>query len=117
MSVSHACVTMVTSADDEPPGLLEVLGREIGAETNEIPELAPCIRDLDLAGTVITLDALHTQRDTARLIAGDKGGHYLMIVKADQPGLLEQVPPRSPAPTPSSRTRPGPRTARATAAV
>jgi predicted transposase YbfD/YdcC len=65
--------------------------REIGAKTNEIPELAPCIRDLDLAGTVITLDALHTQRDTARLIAGVKGGHYLMIVKANQPGLLEQV--------------------------
>jgi predicted transposase YbfD/YdcC len=65
--------------------------REVGAKTNEIPELAPCIRDLDLAGTVITVDALHTQRDAARLIAEAKGGHYLMIVKANQPGLLKQV--------------------------
>jgi hypothetical protein len=65
--------------------------REVGAKTNEIPELAPCIRDLDLAGMVITLNALHTQRDAACLIAEVKGGHYLMIVQANQPGLLEQV--------------------------
>lgn len=40
---------------------------------------------------VITLDAPHTQRDAARLIAEVKGSHYLMIVKANQPTLLEQV--------------------------
>ena len=65
--------------------------REVGAKTNEIPELAPCIEGLDLAGMVITLDALHTQRETARLIREVKGGHYLMIVKANQPTLLEQA--------------------------
>ena len=42
--------------------------REVGAKTNEIPELAPCIEGLDLTGMVVTVDALHTQRETARLI-------------------------------------------------
>jgi predicted transposase YbfD/YdcC len=65
--------------------------REAGAKTNEIPELAPCTEGLDLAGMVVTLDALHTQRETARLIREDHGAHYLMIVKANQPTLLEQV--------------------------
>lgn len=64
--------------------------REVDAKTNEIPELAPAIEGLDLAGTVVTLDALHTQRETARLIR-DKDAHYLMIVKGNQPGLLDQV--------------------------
>jgi hypothetical protein len=41
--------------------------REVGAKTNEIPELALTLRGLDLAGTVVTLDALHAQRDAARL--------------------------------------------------
>jgi predicted transposase YbfD/YdcC len=65
--------------------------REVGAKTNEIPELAPCTEGLDLADMVITLDALHTQRETARLIREDHGAHYLMIVKANQPTLLERV--------------------------
>jgi predicted transposase YbfD/YdcC len=65
--------------------------REVGAKTNEIPELAPCLKGVDLAGMVVTLDALHTQRETARLLREDHDAHYLMIVKANQPTLLEQV--------------------------
>ena len=64
--------------------------REVGAKTNEIPELEPLLEGLDLAGMVVTLDALHAQRDAAAFITG-KGGHYLMTVKASQPGLLAQV--------------------------
>jgi DDE_Tnp_1-associated/Transposase DDE domain len=65
--------------------------REVDAKTNEIPELAPCLEGLDLAGMVVTLDALHTQRETARLLRQDHGAHYLMIVLGNQPTLLEQV--------------------------
>ena len=36
---------------------------------------------LDLAGMVVTLDALHAQRD-APASSPQAGGHYLMIVKA-----------------------------------
>jgi predicted transposase YbfD/YdcC len=37
------------------------------------------------------MDALQTQREAARLITQDKNGHYLMIVKGNQPTLLAQV--------------------------
>lgn len=63
--------------------------REIGAKTNEIPELAPAIAHLDLIGQVVTLDALHTQAETARHLVEDKHAHYLMIIKANQPSLLQ----------------------------
>jgi predicted transposase YbfD/YdcC len=65
--------------------------REVAAKTNEIPELAPAIACLDLIGQVVTLDALHTQAETARHLAGDKKAHYLMIVKGNQPSLLAAV--------------------------
>jgi predicted transposase YbfD/YdcC len=63
--------------------------REIDAKTNEIPQLAPAIAHLDLPGTVVTADALHTQAETARHLVEDKHAHYLMIIKASQPSLLE----------------------------
>ena len=65
--------------------------REIDAKTNEIPELAPAIAHLDLTGAVVTLDALHTQAETARHLAEDKHAHYLMIIKGNQPSLLQAV--------------------------
>ncbi len=40
--------------------------REIDAK---IPELAPAIACLDLIGTAVTLDTLHTQAETARYLA------------------------------------------------
>lgn len=42
----------------------------------------------NLRGKVITLDALHTLKSTARLIL-DQGGDYLMVVKKNQPALYE----------------------------
>jgi predicted transposase YbfD/YdcC len=63
--------------------------REIDAKTNEIPELAPAIAHLDLTGRVVTLDALHTQAETARHLVEDKHAHYLMIIKGNQPSLLQ----------------------------
>lgn len=40
---------------------------------------------LDLAGWVFTLDALHTTKKTARLITGSLNGHYVLILKGNQP--------------------------------
>lgn len=60
---------------------------EIGAKTNEIPEAPRLLRSLDITDTVVTLDALHTQRATARAIV-DADGHYLMIIKENQVALL-----------------------------
>jgi predicted transposase YbfD/YdcC len=44
----------------------------------------------DLSGTVITLDALHTLRGTARQIRA-QNGHYLMIVKKNQASLYDYL--------------------------
>jgi predicted transposase YbfD/YdcC len=65
--------------------------REVGAKTNEIPELLPMLEELDLQDTVITADALHGQRETARKIREDLGAHYLLFIKANQPSLLQAI--------------------------
>lgn len=49
---------------------------------------------LDLTGMVLTLDALHTQTQTAQQII-DAGGHYVLTVKNNNPTLraaLEDLP-------------------------
>ena len=40
---------------------------------------------------MVTIDAMHTQTATARLICGTLKSHYLMIVKSNQPKLLARV--------------------------
>jgi hypothetical protein len=40
---------------------------------------------------VVTMDAAHTQRDTAGHIVGERGFDYVMTVKGNQPTLLESV--------------------------
>jgi predicted transposase YbfD/YdcC len=65
--------------------------REVGAKTNEIPELLPMLEGLNLDGMVVTADALHGQRETARKIREDLGAHYVLIIKANQPSLLGAI--------------------------
>lgn len=74
-------VSVVTHAQTQ------VLGQVAVAEkSNEIPAVQDLLRDRDLQGCLVTLDAMHTQRKTARLIL-EQGGHYLLVVKANQPDL------------------------------
>jgi hypothetical protein len=63
--------------------------QEIDAKASEIHQLAPAIAHLDLIGTVVTLDALHAQAETARHLVEDVHAHYLMVIKANQPSLLQ----------------------------
>jgi hypothetical protein len=44
----------------------------------------------NLEQKVVSADALHCQKATARLI-GEKGGEYLLQIKANQPALLKQA--------------------------
>jgi predicted transposase YbfD/YdcC len=64
--------------------------REVGQKSNEIPAVPELLAGRDLKGTVITLDAMNTQRATAQLII-DQGGHYLMVVKENQPTLHDDI--------------------------
>ena len=43
-----------------------------------------------LAGAVVTIDAMHTQSDTAQVILG-RGAAYLMTVKGNMPTLYRQL--------------------------
>jgi predicted transposase YbfD/YdcC len=69
-----------------------VLGQvEVGAKTNEIPMFAPLLETLaaagiDLATTVITADALHTQRSHAQYLH-EHGAEFVLTVKQNQPTL------------------------------
>lgn len=69
-----------------------VLGQaSVDGKTNEITAFAPLLDDLDLAGCVITADALHTQRDHAEFLVTSKHAQYILVVKRNQPSLYAQV--------------------------
>ena len=69
----------------------QVLGQvEVALKRDERSAVPALLADRDLSGTVITSDALHTLRTTARQIRSQHG-HYLMIVKKNQAALYEYL--------------------------
>jgi predicted transposase YbfD/YdcC len=64
---------------------------EVDGKTNEITCFAPLLAPLDLAGTVVTADALHAQREHAQFLVTDKNAHYILAVKNNQPTLHAQL--------------------------
>jgi predicted transposase YbfD/YdcC len=68
--------------------------------TNEITQVEALLAGTDLTGMVITGDAAHAQHATAAHLATERGGHYALTVKGNQPGLLAQIaavlPPAAP---------------------
>jgi len=64
-----------------------VLGQlATAAKSNEIPTVRTLLASFDLTGVVVTVDAMHTQTDTAQIITSG-GGDYVFTVKANQPSL------------------------------
>ena len=64
---------------------------DVEAATNEIARFRPLLDRLDLTDTVITADALHTQREHAQWLVTHKHAAYLLLVKANQPALHRQL--------------------------
>jgi predicted transposase YbfD/YdcC len=62
----------------------------VADKSNEITAAPRLLAGWDLHGTVTTMDALLTQRALATQICA-QGGHYLMVVKANQPELLAAI--------------------------
>ncbi|WP_328624550.1 ISAs1 family transposase [Streptomyces sp. NBC_00353] len=60
-------------------------------KTNEISAFTALLAPFDLAGTVVTADALHTQREHAKWLVEVKQAHYLLVVKGNQPNLHAAV--------------------------
>jgi predicted transposase YbfD/YdcC len=92
--------TRHASSDGQAAHLLAAADQQAGAvlaqasidgKTNEITAFAPLLEPLDLAGAVITADALHTQREHAQFLVTGKKAHYILVVKKNQPGLHAQL--------------------------
>ena len=63
-----------------------VLGqRQVGDKRGEGAAARDLLTGLRAPGMVWTLDALHTTKATARLITKDLHGHYILIIKGNQP--------------------------------
>jgi predicted transposase YbfD/YdcC/ribosomal protein L12E/L44/L45/RPP1/RPP2 len=63
---------------------------QVDAKSGELAAVPALLAGLDLHEVLITADALHTQRSHARHLH-ERGGHYVMTVKANQPRLLTRL--------------------------
>jgi predicted transposase YbfD/YdcC len=64
--------------------------RQVGGAPEEVPGFQPLLAPLDLSGVVVTADALQTHPDAAEFLVAAKRAHYLFMVKANQPTLLDR---------------------------
>ena len=84
---------LLSAATHELPVVLAQV--KVADKTSEIASVPALLAQLQASGhldddTVVTLDALHTIRDTATAIRAT-GGHYLMTVKANTPKLMNAI--------------------------
>lgn len=89
----------------------------IPSKTNEITTLKDLLEDLDLRGTLLSADAINTQKSTAAHVVEDKQADYLLVVKANQPKLFERLArlstdPAGSFPPSGHHSAPGPRPSR-----
>lgn len=81
----HDSAPHLVAAFDHTAGT--VLGQlAVSAKSNEIPAVRTLLGSFDLTGAVVTLDAMHTQNDTAKVIT-TAGADYVFTVKSNQPRL------------------------------
>ncbi len=68
-----------------------VLGqKKVEGKSNEITALPELIKVLDLAGCIVTIDAIGCQREIVSRIV-EKDADYVIAVKKNQPNLYEQI--------------------------
>jgi predicted transposase YbfD/YdcC len=66
----------------------------VPADTNEITQVDTLLETIPAGAdepVVVTMDAAHTQRDTAEHLKGRRGFDYIMTIKGNQPSLLQSV--------------------------
>ena len=67
------------------------------AKPHEIPEIKPVLNPHDITGQMVTADALHTQRETARDLVEEQHAHDVLEVKGNQPTLQDALAALEPA--------------------
>jgi predicted transposase YbfD/YdcC len=63
---------------------------EVGVKTNEVPMATVVLGQIDLHGTVVTADALHTVKATAEFIH-QGGGEFVLPVKENRKALFDAL--------------------------
>ena len=100
IAIDGKTVRGAKNENGKAPHLVAALAHGIGAvlgqvavdeKSNEIPAVRELLKAFtDLAGAVITIDAMHTQTDTAKVILARRAD-YVMTVKANMPTLYRQL--------------------------
>lgn len=65
--------------------------RSVGEKTNEIPEVIPLLKNLELEGVYVTFDAMHCQKKTLEYIANEKKAYFVVTVKDNQKTLNDRI--------------------------
>ena len=68
-----------------------VAQRSVGEKTNEIPEVVSLLKNIDIEGVFVTLDAMHCQKKTMEYIDRNKKGFFVVTVKNNQKNLLARI--------------------------
>lgn len=64
---------------------------EVGAKTNETTHFQPLLAPLDLAGAIVTFDALHSVKANVSWLVEPKKAHYIAVIKTNQPIAHRQL--------------------------
>ena len=87
----HIGILTLAQHEDGAPQAVALFDQKEGTERCELLRGAELIESVPtLDDKLVTADALHCQKATARAIV-EKGGDYLLQIKANQPGLLSQA--------------------------
>lgn len=84
----HGGVEMVNATNGRGQFLGGVITQ---TKSNEIPAARQLLSRLELGGKIVLSDAAHTQVETGQVVLYEKGGDYLMTVKANQPTLQKTL--------------------------
>ena len=81
---------MMVAAVEHGSGV--VIGQvEVDSRSNEIPAVRELSTSLDLAGRIVTMDAMHAQHETARCLLGRRADYVLSAIKDNQETILENL--------------------------
>jgi predicted transposase YbfD/YdcC len=100
IAVDGKTVRGAKNKEGKAPHLVAALAHGTGVVLGQVaveekPDEIPAVRDLlkafaSLASAIITIDAMHTQSDTAQVILS-RGADYVMTVKGNMPTLYKQL--------------------------
>jgi predicted transposase YbfD/YdcC len=100
VAIDGKTVRGAKNKEGKAPHLVAALAHGIGAvlgqvavdmKSNEIPAVRELLKGFaSLASAVVTIDAMHTQSDTAQVILS-RGADYVMTVKGNMPTLYKQL--------------------------